>query len=146
VLYALPVSVTVPLLLVVVAGIEEVAKSVHVYAGYTKRRFEPTVRSALVLGSLSGLGFFVGEKVTAVVQLVGLPDLTLGRAAFAPAGIGLSAGAGLLLLLAPLVLHAVTASVTALGARGGRTWYAGGLVAATAMHALYNLTVVVTLG
>ena len=146
VLYALPVSVTVPLLLVVVAGIEEVAKSVHVYAGFTKRRFEPSARSALLLGGLSGLGFFLGEKVTAIVQLVGLPELTLGRAAFAPAGIGVSAGAGLLLLLAPLVLHAVTASVTALGARGGRTWYAGGLVAATTIHALYNLTVVVTLG
>jgi ABC-type Na+ efflux pump permease subunit len=146
VLYALPVSVTVPLLLVVVAGIEEVAKSVHVFAGFTKRRFEPSVRSALVLGGFSGLGFFLGEKVTAIVQLVGLPELTLGRAAFAPAGIGLSAGAGLLLLLAPLVLHAATASVTALGARGGRTWYAAGLASATAIHALYNLTVVIALG
>jgi ABC-type Na+ efflux pump permease subunit len=146
VLYALPVSVTVPLLLVVVAGIEEVAKSAHVYAGFTKRRFEPSVRSALVLGGLSGLGFFLGEKATAIVQLVGLPELTLGRAAFAPAGIGLSAGTGLLLLLAPLVLHAVTASVTALGARRGRTWYAVGLASATAVHALYNLTVVVALG
>jgi ABC-type Na+ efflux pump permease subunit len=144
VLYALPVDVSIPLLLVTIAGVEEVAKSAHVYAGFEKNRFAPTPRTAILLGSLSGLGFFVGEKLMAIVQLVGLPSLALGSAAFTPAGIGTGAAAGL--LVAPLVLHAVTASVSALGARGDRTWYVGGLVVATTVHALYNLTVVTTLG
>jgi ABC-type Na+ efflux pump permease subunit len=144
VLFVLPVDVTVPLVLVAVAVIEELAKSLHVYAAFEKARFARTVRVSLLLGALSGLGFFVGEKFTAIVQLVGLPSLTLGQAAFAPSGIGLATAAGL--LVAPLVLHAVTASVTALGARRGITAYAAALVGAIGIHVVYNLQVVTYLG
>jgi len=148
VLFVLPVDLSIPLLLVVIAGLEELAKSLHVYAGFAKARFERTAGTALVLGGVSGLGFFVGEKFTAVVQLVGLPGLELGRAAFGSAGIGAGAGPGLALalLVAPLALHAVTASITALGATRDRTWYAATLVAAILVHAAYNLTVVSVLG
>mgnify|MGYP006269755865 CR=1 FL=1 len=152
VLFALPIDVSVPLLLVAIAAVEEVAKSVHVYAGFAKLRFERTVGVAVVLGSLSGLGFFVGEKLTVVVQLIGLPELPLGEAAFAPSGVGVggAGGAGvglaLALLLAPLVLHAVTASLSALGARANLRWYGVGLSAAVAVHAAYNLAVVSLLG
>ena len=144
VLYVLPVDLSIPLLLVVVAFLEELAKSLHVYAGFVKARFARLPTTALALGAFSGLGFFVGEKFTAVVQLVGLPGLELGRAAFGPAGIGAGGGAGLALalLFAPLVLHAVTASITALGASRDRAWYAAGLVAATVVHVAYNLVVV----
>jgi ABC-type Na+ efflux pump permease subunit len=145
VLFALPFAVSLPVLLVTIAAIEEVAKSAHVYAGFHKARFSRTATTALALGGLSGVGFFVGEKATVVVQLVGLPDLPLGEAAFAPAGIGLAGAVGL--LLAPLALHAGTAMITALGAsRGHRLWYLGTLVLATGVHALYNLSVVVLLG
>jgi ABC-type Na+ efflux pump permease subunit len=144
VLFALPIRVSVPLLLVVVAAVEEVAKSIHLYAGFETGRFDRSARTALVLGSLSGLGFFVGEKLTAVVQLVGLPSLQLGQAAFAPSGIGVGTAAAL--LLAPLALHVVTASVSALGARGNGVWYGAGLAVAIVVHAVYNLAVVVALG
>jgi ABC-type Na+ efflux pump permease subunit len=146
VLFVLPGSVSVPLLLVVVATVEEVAKSVHVYAGFrgpfADRR---TDRVALLLGALSGLGFFVGEKFTAIVQFVGLPDLELGRAAFASVGDGPTLVVGLLLLLAPLALHATTTGVAALGARRGRTAYLAALVPAIGIHAAYNLAVVTAL-
>ncbi|MFB6068372.1 MAG: PrsW family intramembrane metalloprotease [Halobacterium sp.] len=142
--FVLPVAVSVPPLLFVVAAVEEVAKSLPVYAGFEKRRFPRTPRTALVLGALAGFGFFLGEKLTAVVQLVGLPDLALGRAAFAPAGVGPTAAVGL--LLAPLVLHAGTTSISALGASKGRNWYAGALVVATGVHAAYNFAVVTSLG
>jgi RsiW-degrading membrane proteinase PrsW (M82 family) len=147
-LFALPISVSVPLILVVVAVVEEVAKSLHVLAGFEKGRFEPSLPVTLSVGAASGVGFFVGEKATAVVQLVGLPELTVGRAAFAPAGtVGAEAlPLALVLLLAPLALHAVTASLSALGARGGFRWYLGGLGAAIAVHTVYNLTVVTLLG
>ncbi len=144
VLFVLPVDVTVPLVLVAVAVIEELAKSMHIYAAFEKARFARTVRASLLLGGLSGLGFFVGEKFTAIVQLVGLPSLTLGQAAFAPSGIGLATAAGL--LVAPLVLHAVTASVTALGARKGKSAYALALVGAIGIHVVYNMQVVNALG
>jgi ABC-type Na+ efflux pump permease subunit len=146
-LFAIPVSVSVPLLLVAIAGIEEVAKSAHLYAGYRTGTFAPTWRTTALVGGLSGLGFFLGEKATAVVQVVGLPELTLGRAAFSASGAGLGGlGTGplaiLALFLAPLGLHAVTATVSAAGAAHGRNAYLGSLAAATLLHAGYNLTVV----
>jgi ABC-type Na+ efflux pump permease subunit len=147
-LFALPVSVSVPLILVVVAVVEEVAKSLHVLAGYESGRFTPSIRRALALGAASGVGFFLGEKTTAIVQLVGLPELTVGRAAFAPSGtVGVeTVPLALGLLAAPLVLHTVTAALSALGARGGFQWYLGGLGAAVVVHTTYNLTVVTLLG
>jgi ABC-type Na+ efflux pump permease subunit len=148
-LFALPVSVSMPVLLVAIALVEEVAKSVHVYAGIAHSRFERTLRSAALLGFLSGLGFFLGEKATAVVQLVGLPDLELGRAAFGTVtGLGVETSPLVLLglLFAPLALHAVTTTITATGATRDRNWYAVTLVVATLVHAAYNLTVVSYLG
>ena len=147
VLFVLPVEVSIPLLLVAVATVEEVAKSVHLYAGFRgpfagRRGW----KMALALGALSGLGFFLGEKLTAIVQFVGLPDLTLGRAAFSSAGVAATPTVGLLLLLAPLVLHATTTSIAALGATRSRWHYVAALVPAIAVHAAYNLAVVNTLG
>jgi ABC-type Na+ efflux pump permease subunit len=145
VLFVVPVEISVPLLLVVVAAVEEVAKSVHVYAGFRGPfRDSRIVRTALSLGALSGLGFFVGEKLTAIVQFVGLPSLTLGRAAFGPVGFGSATTLGL--LLAPLLLHATTASVAAMGARRSRGAYLVALVPAVVIHAAYNFAVVSVLG
>jgi ABC-type Na+ efflux pump permease subunit len=143
VLFALPVSVTVPLLLLAVAVVEEIAKSLHVFAAFEGDRIPSTRRTALVFGGLAGLGFFVGEKFTAVVQVVGLPELVVGRAAFAPAGIGVTTGVAL--FLAPLALHVVTTGLAALGARRSLRWYAAALVGSVGLHAAYNLTVVTRL-
>jgi ABC-type Na+ efflux pump permease subunit len=147
VLFVLPVEVSVPLLLVAVAAVEEVAKSVHVYAGF-RGPFagQRDWKTALVLGAYSGLGFFLGEKFTAIVQFVGLPDLTLGRAAFSSAGVAATPALGLLLLLAPLALHATTTSIASLGATRDRTAYLAALVPAIAVHAAYNLAVVSSFG
>jgi ABC-type Na+ efflux pump permease subunit len=148
VLFALPVSVSIPVILVVVATVEEVAKSLHVLAGFEKGRFATSAGSALTVGAASGVGFFAGEKATAVVQLVGLPELAVGRAAFAPAGtVGVEVlPLALALLAAPLVLHVVTASLSALGARRGVRGYLLGLGTAICVHTVYNLTVVTLLG
>ncbi|RDI70530.1 ABC transporter permease family protein [Halopelagius longus] len=150
VLFALPVEATVPVLLLLVAVVEEFAKSVHVYAAFEKSRFERAAGTALRVGALSGLGFFVGEKFTAVAQAVALPELVLGQATLAPSGVGAFSGIGVLsavgLFLAPLVLHVVTAGLTALGAsRDGRS-YAASFVVAVLLHTAYNLTVVNALG
>lgn len=148
-LFALPVEISMPVLLVAIALVEEVAKSVHVYAGFAHGRFDRSIGSVGLVGVLSGLGFFLGEKAVAVAQLVGLPDLELGRAAFGTVtGLGIETSPLLLagLLLAPLALHATTATMTAFGASRDRNWYAMTLVTATLVHAAYNLTVVSTLG
>jgi ABC-type Na+ efflux pump permease subunit len=139
-LYVMPIEITVPLILVTIAAIEEVAKSIHIYAGIESDRFDRSIKTALLLGGLSGLGFFVGEKFTAIAQIVGLPELVLGQATLTPAGV--TPATTLALFLGPLVLHTVTAAISALGARKDFRWYLVAMLAATLVHAAYNFAVV----
>jgi hypothetical protein len=125
---------------VVIAAIEEVAKSIHIYAGFESDRFGRSTKMALLLGGLSGLGFFVGEKFTVIAQVVGLPELVLGQATLTPSGVTPSATA--VLFFAPLVLHAVTAAISALGAKKNLRWYLLAMLVATVVHAAYNFGVV----
>jgi ABC-type Na+ efflux pump permease subunit len=129
-----PVRPPVVALLAVVALIEEVAKSASLRAGFLRGRLPVGRRAALVFGALAGVGFAVGEKLTLVAQLVGLPSLELGRATFPEA----SAGGLAVLLVAPFALHATTTAVAALGARRSRRAYALAVVAAAALHLAYN--------
>jgi len=140
-LFALPVEVSLPLLLVVAALVEEVAKTVSVYAGFVNSVFERTPRNAIVLGALSGTGFFLGEKVTHVAQIVGLERLEIGRAALG-FGFDVSPAVAVVLFLAPLLLHITVACMGSIGAVYGRREYAIALVGATVAHTTYNMTVV----
>jgi ABC-type Na+ efflux pump permease subunit len=140
VLFVAPVELSVPLLLGTVALVEELAKSLHVYAGFERGRFPGTLRTSLVLGALSGAGFFVGEKLLLLTQLVGLPGIEVAQFAFSPSVVGLPPG---VLLVAPLVLHVVTAGISAVGAARGRLAYAGAVLAAVLVHVAYNVAVVV---
>jgi len=148
VLFVFPTTATLPVLLVIVALVEETAKSVHVYAGFAHGTFDRSLRMAVVLGALSGAGFFLGEKLTLLAQLVGLPNLTLGRAAFGAAG-AVSVHSPVLLaglFLAPLALHTVTASLSSVGASKGTRTYFAGFLAAVMVHVVYNYAVVSLLG
>ena len=141
-LFAIPQAFSIPAILVVVAVIEEVAKSIHVYAGYAHRRFAPGLVPALVVGTFSGLGFFIGEKLTLLAQVVGLEEIAVGQAALASGAEVPSVPVALGLLFAPLVLHTVTASISAVGASRSRRAYFVAVVAAVVVHLAYNLTVV----
>jgi ABC-type Na+ efflux pump permease subunit len=136
------------LVLGVVAVIEELGKSLHLYAGYANARYERGLRSALGLGALSGLGFFLAEKGLLIVRLSELEELPIGNAAVQgatpPAGVPLWLVA-LLFLLAPLALHAVTAAISSVGAQRGRWPYVAALGVAVVVHFAYNLTVVTSL-
>jgi ABC-type Na+ efflux pump permease subunit len=128
------------LILVVVAVVEEFAKSLHIYAAHSHNTFERTGRVALVLGVVSGVGFFLGEKIALLAQLVGLPELAVAEA-------GLTGGivegpVVFLFLLAPLALHVVTASISSLGAMGNRRRYLAAVGLAIVVHLAYNVTVV----
>ena len=136
-------GLSIPLVLVAVAVIEEVAKSLHVYAGYVHRRFARGLRTALVIGAISGVGFFVAEKLTAIAQLVGLEEIQTGQAGLQT---GLIQGSDPLVLLgvsllAPLLLHVVTAAISAVGASRNRRAYAVALFVAIVVHFAYNYTV-----
>ncbi|PSP85628.1 PrsW family intramembrane metalloprotease [Halobacteriales archaeon QS_6_64_34] len=138
-------SLGILLVLGVVALVEELGKSLHLYAGYAHARYERTLQSALGVGALSGLGFFLAEKGLLIVRLSDLESLPIGDAAVQgatpPAGVPLWVVA-LLFLFAPLALHAVTAAISSVGARYGRWPYVAGVGMAVVVHFGYNLTVV----
>jgi len=144
--FAIPPELAVPVILVVVAVVEEVAKSLHVYAGYVHGRFERALLPAVVLGAFSGLGFFLGEKLALLAQAVGLQDLPIGNALLTESGAASAPSASLPLLagllLLPLLLHTVTAAISAVGASRGKRAYTAALGVAVVVHLAYNLTVV----
>jgi hypothetical protein len=147
-LWVLPVPVTVVGLLVVIAVIEEVAKSAGAFAGFEHARYDRSAGTALLVGSLAGLGFFVGEKFVAIAQVAGIPSLQGGQGQpIFPAGAeGIDPALAVALLLAPLALHTVTASISALGARKDSTWWLAGMAVAVVVHTAYNLAVVGVIG
>ena len=135
-------DISIPLILVVVAVVEEIAKSLHIYAAYDHNRFDATARVAIVLGIASGVGFFLGEKIALLAQLVGLQNLAVAEAGLSGGVADVSGPVVILFLLAPLVLHIVTAAISALGARKDRRTYLLALAVAMAVHFLYNFAVV----
>lgn len=137
-----PLTISLPLIFGFVAIIEELAKGIPIYAGYSHNRLRPTRRVALVAGVASGVGFFLAEKIALIVQIVGLPELVLADAVFQT---GFGSGELILvaiLALAPLFLHCVTATISAEGARRNRRWFIGCLVVAMLIHFVYNVLVV----
>jgi ABC-type Na+ efflux pump permease subunit len=145
-LFALPVAVSVPLVLAVVAVVEELAKSAPVLAGFEHARYPTTPKWGIVAGAASGIGFFLGEKLTLLVQLVGLPSLPERVAAFGPSTATLSPVVAVGLFVAPLALHVVTTALSSLGATRGRNGWFIGLAAAVAVHLAYNAAVLVGVG
>ncbi|GAB3686823.1 hypothetical protein GCM10028857_19560 [Salinarchaeum chitinilyticum] len=141
ILFALPLAVSLPAIMLLVAVIEEVAKSVHVYAAFEHDRFDRGLRTAVALGLASGTGFFLAEKVTHAVQLVGLDQLEVAQAAFTPAT-SVGPALAVALFLAPLVLHCVTAAISAVGASKNARSYGVALAVAVVVHAAYNLGVI----
>ena len=132
-------ELSIPLILVFVAVIEEVGKSLHVYASHAHGRFDRGLRTAVVLGAASGIGFFLAEKLAVLAQVVGLPQVPAGEAMLDP--VGFSGPLLLAFLLAPLVLHVATATISAVGAARGRRAYVGALAVAMVVHLLYNMAV-----
>jgi len=139
----LPQPVWLGLILLSIVVIEELAKSLPAYAGFVHNRYDRSLRSALAVGAVAGLGFFLAEKGLLLVQLLGgLPDVQQAAVVSAGPTAGIGPAVGLLLLLAPLALHVVTAATSAVGMRSGRQGYAIGLTAAIAIHFVYNFAVV----
>jgi ABC-type Na+ efflux pump permease subunit len=132
---SLPLDVALGMFLIGVAVVEEIAKSLPSLAHY-RRSLGP--RPALLVGGLVGIGFFVAEKASLLFALIGLDLLPLGRTLLASYGVAV----GFLYVLGPILLHTVTAIMTAYGARGGRATYGLALVTAIFVHVVYNWTVI----
>jgi ABC-type Na+ efflux pump permease subunit len=139
--FPLPERFALPVLLTSIVVVEEIAKSVGIYAGFTHDRFRDTLGAAVGVGVASGVGFFVAEKGMLVVQVVGMGQYEYGQAAFSTLPSGLSPLVAVGLLFMPLGLHVVTATISALGARRSRTAYAMAFTVAVLVHLAYNVSV-----
>lgn len=143
-LFAWPVPVGLVAILLVVALVEELFKGLPSYAA-SSRGLVPYKRM-LLFGALVGLGFFVAEKAFLVASYAGLYDIDAGQSVFGTAGTTVFQAGGwwivALLLAAPLLLHVLTAMITALGARHGRKAFLGAFVVAVSVHLVYNLAAI----
>lgn len=148
-LFAWPVPTGVLGILLAVALTEEAFKAAPSYAGI-RRGIIPAKR-AVLFGALVGLGFFLAEKGFLLASLAGLHDVPAGAAVFGAAGGShLPDGASWLfvvaLLLGPLLLHVVTAAISAHGAKEGRASFGLAFTAAVILHTAYNYTVIMFFG
>ena len=141
-LFALPVAVSIPLVFATIAVIEELAKGLPIYAGFAHDRYGRTLPVSLAVGAAAGVGFFLAEKLTVAVQLVGLPGSPVADAAFQTGFGAPTPGVIALLAFAPLALHVVTSTVTAVGASRGRSAFVLGVCSAVLVHVAYNAAVV----
>lgn len=117
------------------AIVEETLKGLVVYAHMQR---DPKPLAPWKTGALVGGGFFLGEKFALVFSLVGFGLLPRGQDALATFGIATSVP----LVLAPLLLHMVAATITATGARYGRRGLLLGWLVAVLVHAGYNAVLV----
>lgn len=99
-------------------------------------------RRAWTVGALVGGGFFLGEKLALAFSLLGLGLLPYGRDALATYGVSTS----LVFVVAPLLLHMATATITAQAARVGRRGTLLGWPLAALVHAAYNGALILGLG
>ncbi|HEX2023022.1 MAG TPA: PrsW family intramembrane metalloprotease [Candidatus Thermoplasmatota archaeon] len=147
-LFAWPVEVGLLGILLAVAFVEETFKAAPSYAG-VRRGMVPAKR-AVLFGALVGVGFFLAEKLFLLASLAGLYEVPAGAAVFGAAGGTAASGAAWLLvaalLLGPLVLHTVTAGISAWGARRDGRTFAAAFCLAIAIHTAYNFAVVKLLG
>ncbi len=131
-LFNLPMPLSLVLLVIVAAFIEEWAKSLGIYAVYCRRPSFLSWRN-LVLCCLAVMaGFFVGEKLLLFATLAQISESLFGAALFS----------SLHVLWLPLTLHFAGAFVvTVILKVAGPRSYPAALLGGTAVHSIYNLTI-----
>jgi ABC-type Na+ efflux pump permease subunit len=128
--FNIPMPLSLVLLTVSAAFIEEVAKSVGVYAVATERPGFLTPKN-LLLGAIAiGAGFLAGEKLLLFATLSQITESVFGSVLFL----------SLQVLWMPLLLHIAGVLITgSFLLVGGKRAYIPGLVTACVVHSLYNL-------
>ena len=117
------------------ALVEELAKSLGVYSLFYREFPGLPAKTALFASAATALGFLAGEKLFLLFMLSQITESVFGSVLF------LQQGA--LLLWMPLLLHFAGVLIVTLAlSRGGRRWYVPGILAATAVHCLYNLSII----
>ncbi len=130
-MFNFPIRIGIFFFIIVAAFIEELVKSIGIYTVFNRKISDLTTGNALKFGVLSGLGFFVGEKLLLLVVIASIAGSAFGSVM----GIGL--------LVFPLLLHVTSTTVASLGIRYmGPKDYLASVVLASVVHAAYNLYIV----
>ncbi|NLZ30496.1 MAG: PrsW family intramembrane metalloprotease, partial [Methanomicrobiales archaeon] len=128
--FNVPVPLSLILLIVTAAFIEEFAKSIGVYAIMRERPGFLTPKNLIVAASVIGFGFLAGEKLLLLATLAQISESIFGSALFLSLGV----------LWMPLLLHITGVLITGgFLLLWGRRAYGPGLVVASVVHSLYNL-------
>lgn len=127
--FNLPMPMSLMLMLVFAAFIEEFAKSVGIYT-IAYSRPEWLTWKNIAIGSLAvAVGFLAGEKLLLFATLAEISESVFGEIMFT----------SLQVLWMPLTLHFAGIFTTAVILKfGGRRAYIPALIAATAIHTVYN--------
>ncbi|MBN1195376.1 MAG: PrsW family intramembrane metalloprotease [Methanomicrobiaceae archaeon] len=130
-LFNLPMPLSLIVLLVGAAFIEELAKSIGVYTLVANIPDFFSWKRVVAASAAVAAGFLIGEKTLLFATLAQISDSIFGAVLFA----------SLQVLWIPLTLHFIGIFVTAAVLRTwGRRAYLPGLIAATVIHTLYNLS------
>jgi ABC-type Na+ efflux pump permease subunit len=130
--FNLPMPLSLVLLILFAAFAEELAKSIGVYSLFFGEFPGLPLRTAVLASAATALGFLAGEKLFLLFMLSQITESVFGSVLFLQQGI--------LLLWMPFLLHFAGVLIVTLALRsGGRRWYVPGILAATAVHSLYNL-------
>jgi len=128
--FNIPMPLSLVLLTVSAAFIEEVAKSAGLYAIASERPGFLTAKNLLIGAAVIGLGFLAGEKLLLFATLSQITESVFGSVLFL----------SLQVLWMPLLLHIAGVLITGTFLlAGGKRAYVPGLVVASVVHSLYNL-------
>ncbi|MCC7556555.1 MAG: PrsW family intramembrane metalloprotease [Methanoculleus marisnigri] len=128
--FNIPMPLSLVLLTVSAAFIEEFAKSIGLYAVARERPGFLTPRNLLLGAVAIGFGFLAGEKLLLLATLAQITESIFGSVLFL----------SLQVLWMPLLLHIAGVLVTGgFLLLWGRQGYGPGLIAACMVHSLYNL-------
>ncbi|MDD2473578.1 MAG: PrsW family glutamic-type intramembrane protease, partial [Methanoculleus sp.] len=128
--FNIPMPISLILLIVFAAFIEEFAKSLGIYAIARERPGFLTAKNLLAGAVAIGFGFLVGEKLLLFATLAQITESIFGSILFL----------SLQVLWMPLLLHIAGVLITGTFLLlWGRRAYVPGLVAASVVHSLYNL-------
>ena len=128
--FNIPMPLSLLLLTITAAVIEEFAKSIGLYAIVRDRPGFLTPGNLLAGATVTGLGFLVGEKLLLFATLAQITESIFGSILF----LSLQA------LWMPLLLHIAGVLITGgFLLIGGRRAYAPGVIVAGIVHSLYNL-------
>ncbi len=130
ILFNIPMPLSLVLLIVSAAFIEEIAKSIGLYAMAGERPGFFTPKNLLAGAVAIGLGFLIGEKLLLFATLSQITGSIFGSVLFL----------SLQVLWMPLLLHIAGVLITGTFLfAGGKRAYVPGLVVASVVHSLYNL-------